>query len=98
MRNIPFTQYLRPDGRRQEISIQVSDELGDLADGVLSDDRYAFEAEVLTDGSVSITCADQQEQEDIAISICPNAPDKVRNSVEAVIRAAATIWGGRHAS
>lgn len=52
---VPFTQYLRPDGRTKEISIEMPRKIGLLARSLLSKGYY-FSAEILTTDQVSLTC------------------------------------------
>lgn len=72
---IPFVQFMLPNGRQEPTSLPVDDpSTGKLASEILMTKRYRFECEVLRTGQVSVTCADSQEQEDIAIEVCRNGP------------------------
>lgn len=71
MKNIPFTQYIRPHGDRKTIVIERPDEVADEALSLI-DDGYRFETEVLTNGMVSLTCVDPKDTQDIAIEVCFN--------------------------
>lgn len=69
MDRIPFTQYIRPHGRRELIHIEREPDVCAQAKSLI-DDGYYFEAEVLTNGMVSLTaCFDG---DDIAFEIGPN--------------------------
>lgn len=74
--SVPFTQYMRPDGRTREITIDLDSEHEKRAQAII-EQGYRFEAEVLTTGQVSLTVHDPGigggEPLDIAINIVPNA-------------------------
>jgi hypothetical protein len=83
---IPFTQYLRPDGRKVDEGIDMPAEIEALAQRFLrAGGRY--EAEVLREGTVSFTAVYRvnEEPQDIAIELCPNGPD-VPYAVEMLVR------------
>lgn len=82
---IPFTQYLRPDGRPSDEGIEMSAEIEALAQRfIAAGGRY--EAEVLREGTVSLTAVhDDAEEKDIAIELCPNGPE-VDAAVEKLVR------------
>lgn len=69
---IPFTQYLRPNGRPQPGFFSVDGDTYALARKII-EAGYVFEAEVLTTGEVSFTVSDGEE--DYAIQVCPNGPE-----------------------
>jgi len=82
---IPFTQYLRPDGRQRDIQIEVPPQV--VADAhALVCSGYHLECEVLRTGEVSLTVFDPTEEEDIAIEVVPNGPG-VREAVARLIAA-----------
>lgn len=72
---IPFTQYLRPDGRKKETGIERPEEVEALAHSFI-EAGGKFEAEVLSDGQVSLTACQEidGEWQDVAIEICANGP------------------------
>lgn len=84
---VPFTQYLRPDGRKQSIEITLDDEAAKKAQELL-DLGFYFEAEVLINGMCSFTIGGYdpriEEQSDLAIKLCPNGP-AVRAAVRQMI-------------
>jgi hypothetical protein len=91
---IPFTQYLRPHGRSQIITIDMPDEIETAAIRLI-DLGYRFEAEVLMNGLISMTCTGHDprvgEEQDIALEVTQNnktVPAAVARLVE---RAAETI-------
>ena len=82
MTSVPFTQFLRPDGRRKLIFIARPDEVTTKAVACI-DAGYGFEAEVLTNGLVSLTS--MFDDETVAIEIGPNdegVPARVDRLVE----------------
>lgn len=72
MRSIQFTQYLRPDGHRAPVEIEVRDEVADKADRIVAA-GYRFECEHLTTGHASLTISN--DKHDLAIEVVPNGPD-----------------------
>lgn len=91
MSPIPFTQYLRPDGKKQLIFIDRPDEIATVAKHV-TDKGFRFEAEVLTTGHVSLTVFDPEDEVDIAIKVVPNGPEVVE-AVDELVRIAASRLG-----
>lgn len=73
MSEIPFTQYLLPDGRKRETGIDRPDEVAAKAQRII-DAGHRFEAEVLTTGDVSLTIHNIADEEDVAIKVVPNGP------------------------
>jgi hypothetical protein len=83
---IPFTQYLRPDGRQQKIEVEMPAPIEHLAfTFIKAGGRY--EAEVLRTGEASLTAVYKVdgEDQDIAIEICDNGPG-VPDAVEKLVR------------
>ena len=71
---IPFTQYLRPDGRKQSVEVERPDDIERLAQEFIAAGGY-FECEELTTGQVSLTAGHPScEAGDMAIVICENGP------------------------
>lgn len=66
---IPFTQYLKPNGRRADVSIERPAHIASMADRIF-DRGYRFECEVLSTGQVSLTIADYEGDHDI--ELCNN--------------------------
>lgn len=69
--SIPFTQYLLPDGRRKHIEIERPAPIEAMAQEIRTA-GFRFEAEVLTNGVVSLTIYSQELEEDVAIKLCSN--------------------------
>jgi hypothetical protein len=84
MGQIPFTQYLLPNGERKATSIEMDDSISALADELIAK-GYRFECEILTTSDVSLTCVDPEDTGDIAMVICKNGPD-VPTFVEKLVR------------
>ena len=72
---IPFTQYLRPDGRKVSLEIEAPAEVEAMAKRLM-DHGWRFECEVLTTGECSFTIVGEDpetgEEGDLAIETGPN--------------------------
>lgn len=77
MTPIPFTQFLRPNGRKEPVTIDRPDDIAALAQAIIAK-GYWFECESLLSGQVSFTITD--DRGDHAIAVVRNGPD-----VEAII-------------
>ena len=66
MSDIPFTQYLRPDGRAVPVSIDRPEEISTLAQRII-DAGFQFECEHLSTGHASLTIAGPDYDEDIEV-------------------------------
>ncbi len=99
MKPVKFTQYLRPDGRRKTIRLQVPDEIGAIAEQVVAA-GYHFDAEVLMDEkTVSFTCEPDEPDEDgedqpIASELVENGPG-VGEAVHRLFAEALRVIEGR---
>jgi hypothetical protein len=92
--SIPFTQYLRPDGRKRPVLIERPAEIEALAKAII-DAGYRFEIEELTTGEASMEILkdvpDPDINDSLAMEICPNGPTVgdvlgVPESVDKMIR------------
>ena len=85
---IPFTQYLRPDGRKRPVSIEMSEEIESEAQAFIEDGGW-FEVEELMTGHASLTACRvvDDEPQDIAIRVVPNGPG-IDTAVEELVREA----------
>lgn len=72
MSEIPFTQFLRPDGRQVGVSIERPAEISNAALRII-ERGYRFECEHLTTGHASFTIAKDGEDHDI--EVVSNGPD-----------------------
>jgi hypothetical protein len=86
--SIPFTQYLRPDGRRRPTEIDMPGEVEALAHKFIGAGGR-FESEELMTGHVSLTAVHtvEDEPQDIVIEVCANGP-AVPDAVERLVHAA----------
>lgn len=69
---IPFTQYLRPDGRMKEVTIDRPPDVERVALSMI-ELGCVFEIEMLASGEISMTC--ELDDEVLAIEVVPNGPD-----------------------
>lgn len=79
---IPFTQYIRPDGREGSISIERPEAIEMMARTIIEKDGY-FEAEVLTTKQISLTAETEDEEGEIkllAIELCENNSSTILTS------------------
>lgn len=96
--DIPFTQYLRPDGRQRECAIERSPDIVAKARAV-QQAGYHFDIEELMDRTVSMTVEsnlpNNDEQALIAIELCPNGPEVLEAVDRLVTTAYERVMGGR---
>lgn len=74
MTEIPFTQYLRPDGRKRQVRIERPPDVANAAHRLI-EAGYRFECEELSTGHASLTIVDPDDEADIAIEVVPNGPE-----------------------
>ncbi len=72
MPEIPFTQYIRPNGRKRQGDFERPQEVYDQAMAIIKA-GYCFEIEELSTGKISMTISNGKE--DVAIRICDNGPE-----------------------
>ena len=72
---IPFTQYIRPDGRKKATAFEVTGATAVVARELIGK-GCRFEVEVLSTGEVSMTSThdDSPDGRDLAIEVCENGP------------------------
>lgn len=68
---IPFTQFLMPDGRRTQVTIDRPEAVATLARGLI-DQGCRFEIEMLSTGDVSMECL--KGERCLSGKLCPNGP------------------------
>ena len=93
---IPFTQYLRPDGRRKAESIERPPEVEAAAHAIIAA-GFRFEAEVLRTGFVSFEVLKEDEHGDadtLAMTTVANGP-KVPEAVDRLVRNAMEALANR---
>ena len=75
--SIPFIQFLRPDGRRKDETIDRPEHI-ERAALSLFERGVRFEAEVLMDGSVSLEAVGPEDEDgdptSLALEVVPNGP------------------------
>jgi len=86
---IPFTQYLRPHGRKRQTGVEMPPEVEALAEAFIERGGW-FECEELTTGEVSLTaCWDMPDGDnDIEIDVVANGPG-VPEAIDRLVRRAA---------
>lgn len=94
---IPFTQYLRPDGRQKDVSIDINYAAGNKAKELI-DAGAKFEAEVLRTGVVSFECINYNVDEDdlmfcLSNRLVPNGPRVKEVVMELVNEAYESMFG-----
>lgn len=74
--NIPFTQYLLPNGRRKDVTITRPREIHEKAMAIIAA-GYRFEIVILQTGVVSMTVTGPDadgDEEDLDIELVKNGP------------------------
>ena len=86
--DVPFTQFLRPNGQPVRVTIDRPDDIARLARR-LAAHGVRLETEVLTTGEVSFTAEREKdgETELLACEVVPNGPE-VRDAVDRLVTAA----------
>lgn len=80
---IPFTQYLMPDGRRDQVFVERDGHVATKAQEILNF-GLRFECEVLSNGVCSFTIFDNEIEEDVAHKLSKNGPE-VLKAVDSMI-------------
>lgn len=79
MCSIPFTQYLRPNGRKTQVTIERPKEVIEKAQAIMLK-GFSFEIEELMNGMVSMTVEKPYDDNGpIAHKVCKNGPDVLIN-------------------
>lgn len=81
---IAFTQFLMPNGRPKQVTINRPDAIATLAKGLI-DQGCRFEIEMLPTGEISMECL--KGKRILAGELCPNGP-QVPLSVDKIIQEA----------
>lgn len=84
---LPFTQYIRPDGKKKEIQTEVDDKYREDIQ-LIFDNDLSFEIEVLMNDMVSMTTTNQ-EYGDYQIVLSANDMT-IKEKVERLIEKTAT--------
>lgn len=92
--SIPFTQFMRPDGRRKDETIDRPEHVEKVALS-LFERGVRFEAEVLMDGSVSLEAVGPEDEDgdptSLAIEVVPNGPGVAEAVDRLVLKASERI-------
>ena len=80
---IPFTQYFMPDGRKEPVEINRSEEVEVKAHQIIAS-GFRFEIEVLTTGEVSMTITNDEDG-DMAIEIVSGNGPEIPEAVDRMI-------------
>lgn len=73
MAEIPFTQFIRPNGRPVPVRIDRPDDIASKAAAIIVR-GYRFECEHLSTGDVSLTITNDKHG-DVDIEVVPNGPE-----------------------
>ena len=71
MNGIEFTQYLLPDGRKRTVYFEATEDIQKKADVLIAQGCH-FDAEILRNGVVSLTC--EKRDEILSIELSENGP------------------------
>jgi hypothetical protein len=93
MRHIPFTQYLRPNGRKRALMFAADDAVVDKADAIIAA-GLTFETEELMNGMVSSTIT-HEEEGDQAFAVTANGPDVVDKITKMILDFDLEKWNAR---
>lgn len=90
MADIPFTQYLMPNGRQSPVTIDRPQDIATKAFAII-ERGYRFECEMLSDYcTVSLTIAN--DDDDHEIEVVPNGPE-VPIAIDRMVKRFATKIG-----
>lgn len=99
MFEIPFTQYLLPDGRKRPVKWECTSHEQEIKARALLDAKAYFECEMLQTGDVSLTCEiedNEGETQTLAHEICANNPEVVEAVARLVERAHEALLEGQN--
>ena len=82
MMSIPFTQYLRPNGRKRPVDIERSPEIEAIAQRFI-ESGGKYECEELSTGHASLTAV--KYGDDVAIELTMNGPS-VPDAVDRLVK------------
>lgn len=97
MKTIPFTQYVRPNGRQEQVTIDLPDDCFTKYEELRAA-GLRLTAEVLSTGHASF-CIEDRELGDFAITLCPNGekvPETIATMIRSFDRAAFDAWKKNH--
>jgi len=89
--NIPFTQHLRPDGRKRPLTVDAPTELEAEVKKLL-EAGVTFSAEVLrTEYAYNIALYIEKGADLLAMELCPNGPEILEALKRLITRAVAVL-------
>ena len=95
--SIPFTQYLRPDGRKKDVLVDMDPKVEKVAHLIMKKDGY-FECEELANGTVVLYCymnkGQDQDKNLAAMKLCPNGPEIPKAVEELIYEAKSKFFPG----
>lgn len=74
---IPFTQFLRPNGEKVYVSIDMPQEIEQMAN-YLVEKGYKFEMEQLKTGKIHMDCSKEGAEGPVALELCDDGPSLVK--------------------
>ena len=83
---ITFTEYSRPNGRKEEVELECHSDTKRLADGLVLK-GYRFECETLPDMTISLTAVDPNNEDDVAIELSERRSE-IPNAVRSLVNKA----------
>jgi len=89
--SIPFTQFLRPDGRRKDVTIDMPADVEAQAHELI-EAGYRFEIEELTTGEIFMTCTTGKDDDPYFNDLCDNGPGVRASVADLVARATALAF------
>ncbi len=96
--NIPFTQFLLPDGRQRPVMWECTSHEQEVKARALMDAGARFECEVLQTGAVSLTVEivdNDGEDQTLGHEICPNDEKVIQSVAKLVERAHEALISGQ---
>jgi len=88
MVGIPFTQYMRPNGRAMPVTIDMPDEVAAKGHEII-ESGLELECEVLSNGRVSFTIT-HPDDGDLDIRVCENGPNVPHHVADLILNFALT--------
>lgn len=82
MKPVRFIQYLRPDGRKKYVEVDLDDEVADKASEIWNK-GFILAIEELSDGDIHMSIEGQNR--DYGNRICQNGPDVLTAASEMII-------------
>ena len=97
MFTIPFTQYKRPNGHKHSLTWECTSYEQEVKARALLEARASFDIEMLSDGTISMTCevvGNDGDTHTLAHELCANGPDVVTSTERLVTSAHEQLLAG----